>query len=118
MRKLPVICVVATLALLAAAAFTASGDSPSVSSSHPVVAPAIGGSPQPVQAPAPSPGLYKAAPFTVIVVVPKPVDSGMVVAISDTARFRMPCLQPQLRLEPMTPDISPKPTPGGAMVSR
>jgi hypothetical protein len=34
-----------------------------------------------------------------IVVVPKPVDPGMIVAMSDTSLFKMPCIKPETRLE-------------------
>jgi len=52
----------------------------------------------------PSPGVYKAIPYTLVVLVPKSVDEQMVVRVGDLSRFNTPCFKPETRLEPM---ISP-----------
>ena len=102
----------AASALLGITAFMASGDAVSVPSGVPpvLVSPrvpeillAANDSKQPVESPSPSPGLYRATPYTMLVVVPKPVDERMVVRVGDALRFTMPRIKPETRLEPMTP---------------
>jgi len=45
-----------------------------------------------------SPGIYMATPYSMIVVIPQPIDPHMVHA-TDLTRFKMPCIQPQMHLE-------------------
>ena len=45
-----------------------------------------------------SPGTYTATPYSMLVVVPKRIDQQMVHA-PDISQFKMPCVQPPMRLE-------------------
>jgi hypothetical protein len=127
MQKLLIISVGAILALLGITAFTASRDEPSVSSGVPLlfgscVTPTVllaaNDSSQPVDSPNPSPGVYRATPYTMVVVVPKPVDNGMVVGVGDISRFKMPRIKPETKLEPlMPPNTALEPTATAPSVS-
>jgi hypothetical protein len=54
---------------------------------------------QPIQSPSPSPGVYSAAPYSMVVVVPESVDPGMIVAAGANSSGNMPCLKPDFKLE-------------------
>jgi len=54
---------------------------------------------QPDQPPSPSPGVYSAAPYSMVVVVPESVDPGMIVAAGANSSGKMPCLKPDSKLE-------------------
>ena len=103
MQKLLMIFVGAALAVLGIAAILASRDSPSVSVGVSPVLLTAKDSGRPVESPNPVPGVYRATPYTMIVVVPKPVDKRMVVGVGDTSRFTMPSIKPETRLVPMMP---------------
>jgi hypothetical protein len=46
-----------------------------------------------------TPGVYKAMPDSILIVVPRPVDSGMVCMAPSTSKINMPCLQPPMQLQ-------------------
>jgi hypothetical protein len=56
-----------------------------------------------------APGVYAARPYSMIVVVPPDVDSGIACGAPDNAQFNMhsidnmPCLEPQIHLEKISP---------------
>ena len=92
MQKLLAIAAVALLAALGIAAVAWAGDSPA----HPSnVAPVLSARVPPRE---PSPGVYSASPFSMMVVVPKSVDLRMTVAVSNRFVFKMPCLKPEMKL--------------------
>jgi hypothetical protein len=99
MKKLLAISCIAALVLFGISVITVSGDSPSASSNLPSAWLPTAASSQPVQPASPSPGIYSAAPYSMVVVVPKQVDPGMVVAMGDTSLRTMPCIDPGTRLE-------------------
>ena len=99
MKKLLTISCIAALVLYGICVITASGDSPSASPSIPSVLLAAVVPDQPAELSSPSPGVYLAAPYSMVVIIPKPVDPGMIVAMGDTSLFRMPCIKPETRLE-------------------
>jgi hypothetical protein len=99
MQKHPIAFLAAALALLGLAAITGSGGLPSGASDTASIPLAANDSSQPVPSPEPAPGIYSAAPFTMIVVIPKPVDPGLTVAAGDATRFNLPCLKPSTRLD-------------------
>ncbi|MFZ1072529.1 MAG: hypothetical protein WAO21_03745 [Verrucomicrobiia bacterium] len=99
MKKLLVISCIAVLVLYGISVITASGDSPTVSKSFPPVLLTAAVPSQPIESSNPSPGIYSAAPYSMIVVIPKPVDSGMMIVTNDTTLSKMPCIKPDTRLE-------------------
>jgi hypothetical protein len=98
MKTLLTIGVAVVLVLYGLGVMAISGDAPSVPSTIQPAAFKMDSPSQPVQASGISPGVYAAAPYSMIVVVPKPVDPGMRVAMGDTSS-KMPCIQPETRLE-------------------
>ena len=113
MQKLLIIAVGAVLALLGATAFIASRDEPSVSPlilgswGTPAVLLTANHSSQPVGSESPSPGAYRATPYTMLLVVPTPVDKDMVAGVGDISWFKMPRITPETRLEPLMPPKEP-----------
>ena len=99
MNKPLIISCIAISVLCGVSIIAVSGDSPSVPSSISPVLLTVAVPSQPIQLPRPSPGVYTAAPFSMVVVVPEPVDPQMTVAIRDTSLFRTPCIRPKTRLE-------------------
>jgi hypothetical protein len=99
MQKLLIIFASAALAVLGIAAVSASGDSPSVSSGVSPVLLAASDSRRPVESSSPAPGVYSAAPYTMLVVVPRPVDDHMMVATNDRSSSKMPIIKPEIQLE-------------------
>ncbi|HSY17162.1 MAG TPA: hypothetical protein VK815_02465 [Candidatus Acidoferrales bacterium] len=99
MKALLTISCIAVLVLFGISVIIASGESPIISSSISPVVLTASLSRQPVEPSSPSPGVYSAAPYSMIVVIPEPVDSGMVVAKGDASLFTMPCIKPETRLE-------------------
>jgi hypothetical protein len=85
----------ALLVGLAGGADTRSKDSPVISANvPPVVAPSAHDQPA-----RPAPGVYSAAPFSIIVVVPKNIDTNITITANADLAFRMPCIKPSVRLE-------------------
>lgn len=98
MKNLLIIFAAAVLALYGLGAIAISGDSPAVPSSIRPATFAMDISSPPMPSPSVSPGVYMAAPYSMVVVVPKPVDPRMLVAMGDVSS-KMPCIKPEARLE-------------------
>ena len=99
MQKLLITIVGAVLASLSIAAVTATGHSPPVSTGVPLIPFPTNDFRPVVEPPATGPGRYQSAPFTLLVIIPEPIDQRMLIEVENTAPFKMPCIKPELDLE-------------------